>query len=215
MANSGCTSQVGPLAQMFVRLFKEYDYVVAPSGSCVSMIRNHYDEYFQNSSDFESVRGKTFELCEFLVKVLNVHSVGGEFPYRVALHASCHGLRELRLGNCSEVMAEQFDPVRQLLLSMEGVELANMKRRDECCGFGGTFAVVEEGVSVLMGKDRLADFRESGAQVITATDVSCLMHLQGLSDRQKFGLEFMHISQILVGRQPKFAHSIASSQSLK
>ncbi len=144
MANSGCTQQVGPLAHHFVRLFKDYDYIVAPSGSCVSMIRNHFDEYFVNDSNFEKVRSNTYELCEFLTKVLNVDSVDVDFPFRVAFHPSCHGLRELRLGNCSEVMKDQGDQIRSLLKSVRGIEIAQLQRSDECCGFGGTFAVVEE-----------------------------------------------------------------------
>jgi L-lactate dehydrogenase complex protein LldE len=202
MANSGCAHQVAPLARLFVKLFHQYDYVVSPSGSCVSMIRNHYDEHFDNDPQFEKVRSSTYELCEFLTKILHVEEVDIEFPYKVALHPSCHGLRELRLGNCSEVMNDQGETIKKLLQSVKNIELASLKRNDECCGFGGTFAVVEEGVSVLMGKDRLADFRDAAVQVVTATDVSCLMHMQGLARRMGDNVEFMHIAQIFAGRKP-------------
>ncbi len=203
MANSGCTPQVKPLAEQLVRLFEKYDYVVAPSGSCVSMIRNHYAEYFAaDDADFLKVKSSTYELCEFLTDVLGIRSIDGTFPHKVAFHSSCHGLRELRLGKCSELMSPQLDRIRDLLGGMKGIEFTTLQRADECCGFGGTFAVVEEGVSILMGKDRLDDFKNSGAKVVTATDVSCLMHLQGVSDRRKDGLKFMHVAEIFAGRQP-------------
>jgi L-lactate dehydrogenase complex protein LldE len=202
MANSGFSNQVKPLAKQFVQIFADYEYVVAPSGSCVSMVRNHFEEHFDNNAAYHKVQSSTYELCEFLTKVLNVESIDVEFPHRVALHPSCHGLRELRLGSCSEQMHSHAEPVKRLLETVRGIDIAELKRADECCGFGGTFAVVEQGVSTLMGRDRLADFKAANVEVITATDVSCLMHLEGLSKRQRDGLQFMHIAQIFAGRKP-------------
>lgn len=174
------------------------------------MVRHHYEEYFSHhavpeegareAAAYEDVRGKTFELCEFLVDVLKVDQVEGEFPYRVGLHQSCHGLRELRMGRSSERMEADFSKPRQLLAGLRGIQLTTLQRPDECCGFGGTFAVAEEAVSCLMGLDRIADHEQAGTQVLTAADMSCLMHLDGLLRRQKKPIRVMHIAQILAGR---------------
>ncbi|MCA9094508.1 MAG: (Fe-S)-binding protein, partial [Planctomycetaceae bacterium] len=118
MANSGCSDAAKPLAERFVRIFREYDHIVSPSGSCAAMVRQHYHEYFHDSpleGDYEQVRAKTFELTEYLVDVLQVGSLTGCYPHTVGLHSSCHGLRELRLGSCSERVGPQFSKPRQLL----------------------------------------------------------------------------------------------------
>ena len=201
MANTGCTESARPLARRFVSIFKDYSHVVAPSGSCVAMVRHHYDEYFQDDEAFESLKSKTYELCEFLVDVLNVERIEGTFQHRVGLHQSCHGLRELRMGSCTERMQPAFSKPAQLLSTINGVELTQLQRPDECCGFGGTFAVSEEAVSCLMGLDRLADHQRAGTDVLTAADMSCLMHLDGLIQRQRLPIHVMHIAQIFAGRE--------------
>ncbi|MCA9029036.1 MAG: (Fe-S)-binding protein, partial [Planctomycetaceae bacterium] len=104
MANTGCTADARPLAEMFLRIFEKYEYVVAPSGSCVAMVRKHYEEFFHGDERFAAFKDRVFELTEFLVDVLKVTEVTGEFPYRVGLHQSCHGLRELRLASYSETV---------------------------------------------------------------------------------------------------------------
>ena len=197
MANSGCAAEARPLAERFLRLFGGYDQVVAPSGSCVSMVRNHYRELLGDRPDLERVAARTFELCEWLVDVRGVSRVDGEFRRKVGLHKSCHGLRELRLGKSSETVGAPFDKVRQLLAPLRGIELVELSRPDECCGFGGTFAVVEEAVSCMMGRDRLADHEKAGAEVITGADVSCLMHLEGLARKEGRPVEVMHVARIL------------------
>jgi L-lactate dehydrogenase complex protein LldE len=200
LANSGCTLETRPLARRFVSIFQNFDYVVAPSGSCVAMVRHHYEEYFDNEPEYLHVKSRTYELCEFLVDVLKVESFAGRFPYKVGLHSSCHGLRELRMGHDSELVGADFNKPRQLLAGLEGIEFAMLERPDECCGFGGTFAVQEEAVSCLMGLDRIADHKRAGTEVLTAADMSCLMHLQGLMRRTGNPLRVMHIAQILAGR---------------
>ena len=200
MANTGCVEEARPLAQRFVEIFSAYEHVVCPSGSCTAMVRHHYEEYFHDNAAYAELRTRVFELTEFLVDVLHVGPIGGRFPYRVGLHQSCHGLRELRLGSSSEVVGPAFSKARQLLETIEGLELVPLTRADECCGFGGTFAVAEEAVSCMMGLDRIHDHEQAGAQVMTANDMSCLMHLEGLIRRQKKPLEVMHIAQILAGR---------------
>jgi L-lactate dehydrogenase complex protein LldE len=197
MANSGCAADAKPLAERFLNIFAGYDYVVCPSGSCVSMVRNHYEQFLKGMPGFDHLRSTTYELCEYLVDVVHVQKVEGEFPHKVGLHMSCHGLRELRLARSSERMVKPFNKVRGLLDQLQGIELVELTRPDECCGFGGTFAVGEEAVSSLMGRDRIADHENAGAQVITAVDMSCLMHLQGLIERGKRPLHVMHVAEIL------------------
>jgi len=203
MANTGCWEDARPLAEKFLELFRPYDAVVCPSGSCTAMVTHHYDHYLEGKPGFDELKSKTYELVQFLTDVLKITSLDDvRFPYRVGLHNSCHGLRELRLGRSSEMMVPDFNKAAQLLKLVEGVELVPLSRPDECCGFGGTFAVAEEAVSCMMGLDRIHDHEEHGAQVITAGDMSCLMHLEGLIRRQKKPLAVMHIAQILAGRQP-------------
>jgi L-lactate dehydrogenase complex protein LldE len=202
MANVGCVDDARPLARRFFEIFRGYDYVVAPSGSCVAMVRHHYEEYFAHDAEFDAFKERVFELCEFLVDVVGLKQLSRAFPHRVGLHQSCHGLRELRLGQPSEIVAPGFSKTRQLLELMDGIELVSLQRADECCGFGGTFAVAEEAVSVMMGEDRVQDHVAAGAEVLTANDMSCLMHLDGLIRRQKKPLRVMHVAQILAGRQP-------------
>ena len=197
MANSGCNADASPLAARFLRVFRGYEYVVAPSGSCVSMVRNHYDQFLDGQPGFDHLKRSTFELCEFLVDVLKLGEVVGRFPHKVGLHQSCHGLRELRLGSGSERRVAGFDKVRSLLQHLQDIQLVELQRPDECCGFGGTFSVNEEAVSCMMGKDRVADHERAGAEIITGVDMSCLMHLEGLIRRGRKPLRVMHVAEIL------------------
>lgn len=199
LANSGLTDATRPLAERFLAIFGRYDYVVAPSGSCVAMVRHHYDEYLHGRPGFAELKAKTFELCEFLTDVLKVEAIEGRFPHRVGLHQSCHGLRELRLGQASELVGPPFGKTRQLLELLDGVQLTTLSRPDECCGFGGTFAVSEEAVSCMMGQDRLFDHEQAGTEVLTANDMSCLMHLEGLLRRARKSMRVVHVAEILAG----------------
>lgn len=202
MANTGCTEDTRPLAERFLKIFSSYDYVVCPSGSCTAMVRHHYDEYLAGQTGFTELKQKTFELCEFLHDVLQVRNLDVCFPHRVGLHQSCHGLRELRLATASEMMQPPYGKTRALLERISGLTLTELSRPDECCGFGGTFAVNEEAVSCMMGDDRIHDHEQAGTEVLTANDMSCLMHLQGLIRRQKKPMHVMHVAQILNGEQP-------------
>jgi L-lactate dehydrogenase complex protein LldE len=199
MANTGCTEETRPLAEKFLNLFAGHDYVVAPSGSCVAMVRLHYEEYLRGRPGFEGLKKKTYELCEFLTDVVRVRGIAGRFPYRVGLHQSCHGLRELRLGTSSELVRPPHSKTRRLLEMLDGIELSPLSRPDECCGFGGTFAVSEEAVSCMMGEDRIADHERAGTRVLTANDMSCLMHLEGLIRRAGKPIRVMHVAEILAG----------------
>lgn len=196
MANAGFPGQAAPLARRMLDVFERYEYVVCPSGSCTSMVRNHYAPLLPGEPRLAALRSKTYELCEFLHDVLKV-APAGRFPHKVGLHQSCHGLRELRLGSGSERRVEPFGKVQQVLSRIEGLELVPLARADECCGFGGTFAVVEEAVSCAMGRDRLDDHQRAGAEIIAGGDVSCLMHLDGLIRREGRPVRTMHVAELL------------------
>ncbi len=200
LANTGCLDQAKPLAENFVKIFDKYEYVVCPSGSCASMVRHHYEQFFPGDQEFEKFSHRVFELCEFLTDVLHVERIEGKFPHRVGLHQSCHGLRELRLAKSSEMVVAPFSKAHKLLGSLEGIEFSELTRPDECCGFGGTFAVAEEAVSCMMGRDRIFDHEKAGTEVLTALDMSCLMHLDGLIRRDGKHIRVMHVAEILAGR---------------
>src|SRR5512137_189526 len=197
MYNTGCSREARPLAERFVRLFSGYEAVVAPSASCVSMVRVHYPDLLGDSPELRRLGERTYDLSEYLVDVAKVTRVDGEFRRKVGLHRSCHGIRELRMSRSSERMDPPFDKTRQLIGQLKGIELVELERPDECCGFGGTFAVTEEAVSCMMGKDRIADHVRAGAEVIAGYDMSCLMHLDGLSRRDGKGLPVVHVAEML------------------
>ena len=199
MANSGCKDDAKAAARHFIETFEAYDYIVSPSGSCTAMVREHYDGLTDESDEVKRVRAKTYELCEFLTDVLKVEKLDVSFPHKVGYHSSCHGLRELRLGQSSERRLEPFSKPLSLLKMVRDIEVIQLSRPDECCGFGGTFAVAEESVSCAMGKDRVNDHKSNGAEVIVGTDSSCLMHMDGLIRRQKDNLRVLHIAQVLNG----------------
>ncbi len=196
MANAGLHDEARPVAEHFLRTFADYDYVVSPSGSCVAMVRHHYEQVLGPSDEVHRVGHKTYELCEFLVDILKVDRLVGEFPHRVGMHQSCHALRELRTASDSEIVGPSFNKPRQLLESLTGIQLSQLARTDECCGFGGLFAVSEEAVSCSMGNDRVADHENAGTQILTSTDMSCLMHLDGIIRRQQRPIRVMHIAEI-------------------
>jgi L-lactate dehydrogenase complex protein LldE len=196
LANAGLHNDARPLAERFLKIFAPFDYVVSPSGSCVAMVRHHYEQVLCHSPELHQVAHKTFELCEFLTDVLKVDHITGSFPHRVGLHQACHGLRELRTASDSELVGPSFNKPRQLLASLAGIELTELTRPDECCGFGGLFAVSEEAVSCMMGRDRVADHERAGTEVLTSTDMSCLMHLEGLIRRERKSIRVQHIAEI-------------------
>ncbi len=199
MANSGCEQDALATYRLFVSNFQDYDYIVAPSGSCAYHVRHHYDVLEQTPA-VARVRERTLDLSEFLVDVLHTDAIDAHFPHRVGLHQSCHGLRGLRLGQDTERVGGDFSKIKSLLYQVRGLELVELDRPDECCGFGGTFAINEAAVSAKMGKDRLADHLRHGAEVITASDMSCLMHLEGIIRRQQLPIRVMHLAEILTAR---------------
>lgn len=204
MANSGCSKDIETLAKNFVKTFKKYDYIVAPSGSCVSMVKEHYAPFFDNDNDYNHVKASVYEVCEFLHDVIGLDNLNIDvsFPYNVGVHNSCHGHRVLKLATASELNIPYNSKLKNLLSKVNDINIVELKREDECCGFGGTFSVAEEAISVAMGKDRIKDHLNSNAQVMTGADMSCLMHMDGIINRNKEPIKVMHITEILAGVRP-------------
>jgi L-lactate dehydrogenase complex protein LldE len=196
MANSGFQHLGHDCDELFVKNFSGFDYIVAPSASCVLHVKEHLHSDVQPAVA-EHIRGRVYELVEFLTDVMKIEKLNARFPHRVGIHHSCHGLRGLYLSQMSELNAPPFSKPQRLLNMVQGLELVALDRQDECCGFGGTFSVSEEAVSVKMGKDRVADHEKNGAEYITSSDLSCLMHLEGLINRNKNGVRVIHIAEIL------------------
>lgn len=198
MANSGFQHLTHDCDELFVKNFAGFDYIVAPSGSCVLHVKEHLHAETDPQAAAD-IRGKIYELVEFLTDVLKVEHLDARFPHRVGVHQSCHGLRGLHLAQMSELNAPPFSKTQQLLDMVDGIEIVPLDRPDECCGFGGTFCVAEEAVSVKMGKDRVADHEKNGAEYITSSDLSCLMHMEGLLHRKQSPVKIVHIAEILNG----------------
>jgi L-lactate dehydrogenase complex protein LldE len=196
MANSGFEHLSQDCNRLFIENFSGFDYIVGPSASCVLHIKDHLHSV-ENETAATAIRGRVFELVEFLTDVLKVEKLDAYFPHKVGIHHSCHGLRGLHLAQMSELNALPFSKPAQLLSMVNGLEQIVLDRADECCGFGGTFCVAEEAVSVKMGKDRVRDHAKNGAEYITSSDLSCLMHLEGILHRNKSDIKVVHIAEIL------------------
>lgn len=196
LANSGMKKEAEKYAVKYRKVFSEYDFVVCPSGSCVHHVRDHYPDYPGTQAD-DPVLSKTYEFIEFIHDVMKIDKLHAKFPHKVAVVHGCHGLRGLRLESSSELKIPAFSKNMDLLRQVTGIELLPYEREDECCGFGGSFSVFEEAVSARMGLDKLRFIAAAGAEYITGNDMSCLMHLEGLARRERMGLKFIHIAEIL------------------
>jgi L-lactate dehydrogenase complex protein LldE len=196
MANSGYEHLTKGCDVNFIANFAEFDYIVCPSGSCVLHVKEHLHDD-KNPALATQIRNRVFELTEFLTDVLKIESIEGNFPHRVGMHISCHGQRGLKLSQMSELNAPYFSKPEQLLKGIKGLELVSLSRKDECCGFGGTFCVTEEAISVKMGQDRIKDHEDHNVDYITGFDMSCLMHLEGILRRQQSPIKTIHIAEIL------------------
>lgn len=196
MANSGYEHLTTGCNELFIDNFSGFDYIVSPSGSCILHIKDHLHSEGREE-DAVQVRRKVYELTEFLTDILKVDHLDAVFPHKVGVHQSCHGQRGLKISQMTELVAAPFSKPVQLLNMVKGIELIPLSRQDECCGFGGTFCVAEEAVSVKMGVDRLSDHLEHGAEYITGADMSCLMHMEGILRRQGSKVKVLHIAEIL------------------
>jgi len=186
MVNTGYLDEAVPVVRAFVDAFAGYDAVVTPSGSCAAMVREHYPKFGETG-----LPARTYELTEFLVDVLGVTDVGAYFPHTVTYLPSCHGLRLLGLG----------ERPRRLLEAVKGLELRELPGADECCGFGGTFAVKNSDVSAAMGQDKVRNAASTGADVLCGADNSCLMHIGGILRRQDAPQRALHIADILASTE--------------
>lgn len=194
MANSGFEHLTGGCNELFVKNFAGFEYIVCPSGSCTLHVKEHLHDA---ENEAEHIRTRVYELTEFLTDIVQVERWDAKFPHKVGVHQSCHGQRGLKLSQMSELVAEPFSKPGQLLNMVEGLEIVELSRTDECCGFGGTFCVAEEAVSVKMGKDRVNDHLGHGVEYIIGGDMSCLMHMDGILRRQKSKVQVKHIAEIL------------------
>jgi L-lactate dehydrogenase complex protein LldE len=188
--NAGFRADSKAVCSKFLKDFQGSDYVVAPSASCVGFVRNYYPQIFDNSSHHNDVRAlgkRTFELSEFLVNVLQVVDFGASLNLQATYHDSCAGLRECGIKN---------EP-RKLLSRVKGLELIEMKDTDTCCGFGGSFAVKFESISVAMADQKTNNALATGASCVISTDHSCLMHLDGYSRFKSLNLRTMHLADVL------------------
>jgi L-lactate dehydrogenase complex protein LldE len=196
MANAGFEHLTKKTSELFIDNFGDSDYIVSPSGSCVLHVKHHL--HSENRLETaHSIRNKVYELTEFLTDVLNITQLPSRFEHVVGVHQSCHGQRGLMLSQMSEIIGPPFSKSERLLNMVAGIRLATLDRRDECCGFGGSFCVTEEAVSVKMGFDRIGDHISHGVEFITGSDMSCLMHLEGILRRQKSNVKVAHIAEIL------------------
>jgi L-lactate dehydrogenase complex protein LldE len=195
MANAGFENEALTLSKNFDKMFERYDYIVAPSASCAAFVKFNYPSVLKDHPCTTS--GKIYEVCEFIHDIVQPAKLPGKFPHKVSVHNSCHGVRELQLSSASELNIPRYSKIKNLLSLVEGVEIFEPAKVDECCGFGGMFAIEEPAVSVCMGEDKVENHIATGAEYITGADSSCLMHLQGIVERNKLPVKFIHIVQIL------------------
>jgi L-lactate dehydrogenase complex protein LldE len=195
--NTGYARQTVPLVRRFVRTFADSELVVSPSASCVGMVRDYYPRVAELSgdvglaADVEAIRPRVLELTELLIDHLGVEDVGAYFPHRVTYHPTCHSLRMVNVGD---------RPLR-LLRAVRGLDLRELPEAEQCCGFGGTFAIKNADTSIAMLTDKVRAILDTRAEVCTAGDNSCLMHIGGALGRQRAGVRTMHLAQILAATE--------------
>jgi L-lactate dehydrogenase complex protein LldE len=197
LTNTGYGTMALPLVRRFVDVFEGYDVVVAPSGSCVGSVRHQHHRIVELAGDHrlasrvDVLAPRVLELSELLVDVLGVTDVGAYFPHRVTYHPTCHSLRMLGVGD---------RPLR-LLRAVRGIDLVELAGAQECCGFGGTFAMKNADVSVAMGSDKARHVVDTGAEVLVAGDSSCLAHIGGILGRQRAGVRRLHLAEVLAATE--------------
>lgn len=188
--NAGFWDESRDVCAKFIKDFRGSEYIVAPSASCVGFVRNYYMKLFENSSyhnDVKDLQKRIYEFSDFMVNVLQVHDVGASLNAKATYHDSCAGLRECKI---------KTEP-RTLLANVRGLELVEMDDVETCCGFGGSFAVKFEPISIGMADQKVGNAKRTGAECIISTDISCLMHLDGYIRNKGLGLQTMHIADVL------------------
>jgi L-lactate dehydrogenase complex protein LldE len=202
--NTGYQREALPLIWRFVDIFRDAEVVVSPSASCVGMVRETYAqaaEFFHDDALHQAVHElapRVFELSEFLVQKLGIEDVGAYFPHRVTYHPTCHSLRMLKVGDA---------PLR-LLRAVRGIDLVELPRAEECCGFGGTFAVKNADTSMAMLGDKLRCVLETRAEYCSSADNSCLMHIGGALHRQRAGVGSIHLAEVLASTESDMARGM-------
>ncbi len=197
--NNGLLSDAKYFANHFIDTFIDYDYIVGPTSSCIGAVKYRY-EGIVTDNRYGSIQPKVYELCEFLYDVIGVDNLKPFPSYKgkVGLHNSCHSIRELKLANPSELNISHYSKIKSVLQKVPDIEIVEASK-DECCGFGGTFSIDEVAVSAKMGRDRVDDHLSNGVDTIVGIDSSCLMHMEGLSQKDNKRVRFAHIAQILNG----------------
>jgi L-lactate dehydrogenase complex protein LldE len=188
--NAGFWDEAKAVCNKFLKDFSGTDYIVAPSASCVGFVRNYYTKLFDNSSSHNEVKElskRIFEFSEFMVKLLQIVDVGASLKGKATYHDSCAGLRECRI---------KEEP-RKLLSKVKGLELTELNDVETCCGFGGTFAVKFEAISIAMAEQKVENALATNAEYLISTDLSCLMHLDGYIKNKGYNLKTMHIADVL------------------
>lgn len=195
--NTGYQSAAMPLIRRFVEIFSSYEVVVSPSASCVGMVREMYryaaevQQDTRLADEVTQLASRVYEFSEFLVEKLGTTDVGAYYPHRVTYHPTCHSLRGIRVGEAPE----------RLLRSVRGIDYVPLVKADECCGFGGTFALKNADTSMAMLSDKVRHVLDTRAEVCVAADNSCLMHIGGALHRQRTGVRVAHLAEILVAQE--------------
>ncbi|MDR8390902.1 (Fe-S)-binding protein [Aliifodinibius sp. S!AR15-10] len=195
--NTGYQEEAIPLVRKFVEVFGDAEAIVAPSASCVAMVHEFYHKVAERARDeqlakrVEEVTPRVFELSQFLVDELGVEDVGAYYPHRVTYHPTCHSLRMLEVG----------DAPLTLLRNVRGIDLVELPAAEECCGFGGTFAIKNADTSMAMLGDKIRHIKDTEAEVCIAADNSCLMHIGGALQRQRGGVKTVHLAEILASTE--------------
>ena len=196
IANAGFEKEAQGLYLDFVETYARYDCIIIPSGSCTLHICEHYDTLTQNIA-VERVRANTYDICDFLLQFCMDKLPDISFPHKINLHTGCHSLRGLGAGHPSELHGEQSSSLEDLLKNVNDYDITPTNRPDECCGFGGTFSIMEEAVSVKMGEDKIDDISQGNPDFLVGNDMSCLMHLDGVLRRKDSPVQVKHIIEIL------------------
>lgn len=193
MANIGAFKDAEVTASRWAAGAAQHDVVVMPSGSCVHHVRHHLPALVPSEAGTHAARA-TYELCEFIAGPLGMPRLSGAFPHHVAVHLGCHAQRGLRLGGSTELHEPVGGPMHALLAGLDGITIVPLDRRDECCGFGGSFSIGEPELSAAMGRDRLRDATKNGGNVLVSSDVSCLLHMESLVHGAP---RLLHIAELL------------------
>ena len=197
MTNTGYFAEGLATVRNYVDAFGGYDYVVAPSGSCVGSVRHQHEMLANHAGDASlaaearTTAAATYDISEFLVDVLEVEDVGAWFPHTVTYHPTCHSMRVAKVG----------DKPMRLLRAVHGIQVLDLPQAETCCGFGGTFSLKNPDVSVAMAADKAANVRSTGAEYLVAADHACLMNIGGVLHRERSGIRTIHLAEILASTQ--------------